>query len=157
MRNINKLKRPIFPDLDITDTNVRVYVLFLQTATAVQKHTEKAFIRQGITAIQFAVLQLIALKGGAVSHVEISQWMQTKENNTTTLIDRMTRNGLVEREDDLVDRRVSLVKMTGKGSQILKRAQSRALQVVNEIISHIPDIESFEKTVRAVRDGAFRS
>lgn len=55
---------------------------------------------------------------GPLSHSTLGQRAGCSAPSTTGLVDRLEKQGLVERVRDLDDRRVVLVQLTGKGEQV---------------------------------------
>ena len=59
------------------------------------------------------------LRHGSLTMGELGQKMYLACSTATDLIDRMERNGLIQRERGTSDRRVIRLKMTDKGSQVI--------------------------------------
>jgi DNA-binding MarR family transcriptional regulator len=139
-------------DFNTKDINTRIMILFLQTSMAVMKDAVRCFQGKGISSNQFVVLQVLALNEGAMSHAEIARWTQTKANNITTMVDRMTKNGFVTREIDARDERLVWVKMTSKGFKTLAKAQPVAEQFVRKIMASVSSPERLENDLKRMRD-----
>ncbi len=61
-------------------------------------------------------------KGKGISQIEISRRLIVTASNMTRLLDRLSREGLIEREAQKGDRRVNLIKISKKGSDLLDAA-----------------------------------
>ncbi|MDP2857907.1 MAG: MarR family transcriptional regulator [Bacillota bacterium] len=59
------------------------------------------------------------LRHGILTMGELGQKMYLACSTATDLIDRMERNGLIQRERDTSDRRVIRLKMTVKGNEVI--------------------------------------
>ncbi len=59
------------------------------------------------------------LRHGSLTMGELGQKMYLACSTATDLIDRMERNGLIQRERDTSDRRVIRLNMTDKGSEVI--------------------------------------
>lgn len=102
----------------------------------------------GLTPVKMNALIIIkhAGPGWGMSQSELSKRMVVTAGNITRLIDRLQKEGLVERTALSNDRRVNLIKVTNKGSNALDRAWPVYIKAVNDMIT-IPRA-SLEGTVK---------
>lgn len=77
----------------------------------------------GLTPAKFNCLMVIKHKGRdtGLSQVEIGTSLIVTASNITRLLDRLGREGLIERTGKEKDRRVNLIKISKKGSSLLDR------------------------------------
>ena len=68
----------------------------------------------GITASQLGVLEALAHLG-PMRHCELAGKLLVSPSNLTTVLDNLERDGLVKRERDQADRRVSMTSLTPAG------------------------------------------
>ena len=97
---------------------------------------------QGITHSQFNVLRI--LKGahpGGYPRYDIISRMVEPAPDVTRLIDRLIRDGLVERYYSEEDRRLSLSRITKKGIALLNKANPKVDKFINEYSSMITKTE----------------
>jgi MarR family transcriptional regulator, 2-MHQ and catechol-resistance regulon repressor len=75
------------------------------------------------------------------------------KQNMTTLIDRLTKDGLVERKNDAADRRIINIMITEKGEGFLEERRLGLKKIVRENLSKLSneDIESLHSAFRAIR------
>lgn len=73
----------------------------------------------GIQASYIAVLYALR-DGGARTSTELRQWSLVGISNMTSIIDRMTRDGLAERFNDPADRRRKPVRLTARGLEVAR-------------------------------------
>jgi DNA-binding MarR family transcriptional regulator len=98
--------------------NIYVAAHFLQSKT------EKLCSKFGITVIQYNVLRI--LKGAYPQghpRCEIISRMIGSSPDITRLIDRLEKQGLVERIRTKEDRRLSVTRITAKGLKLVERIQ----------------------------------
>ncbi|MBA4541434.1 MULTISPECIES: MarR family winged helix-turn-helix transcriptional regulator [Thermoactinomyces] len=96
-----------------------------------------------ITPPQFTAL--IWLKDeGDLTIGELSQKMFLACSTMTDLIDRMEKNGMVERVRDDRDRRVVRIHLLDKGRKIIEEVLETRRQYLSEILSHLSDDEALE-------------
>ena len=80
------------------------------------------------------------------------------KQNMTTLIDRLTKDGLVERKKDASDRRIINVTLTEKGGRFLKERKLGLKKIVRENLSKLgdEDIESLHSAFREIKNIVFK-
>jgi len=78
-----------------------------------------------LTMPQFKLLILIA-SGRGLRVGDLAQRMGVTPPTVTTILDRLVEHGLVRREDDPVDRRLVIAKMTAEGLSLLHRLNVHA-------------------------------
>lgn len=93
-----------------------------------------------LSPVKFNTLMLVKHKGGkeGLSQNEISQHLIVSPSNITRLLDRLTKDGLIERCAHASDRRVNLIKITKKASQILDKAWPSYSQSVKDMTALLP-------------------
>jgi len=91
----------------------------LYTAFAIlRKESDRALSAWRLTVPQASVLALLAEAGRPLPVSRLARLLLQESPSVTSLVDRMCDSGLVERTKDNHDRRVVLVKLTGKGRKM---------------------------------------
>ena len=74
-----------------------------------------------LTPAKLNVLVTIRHQSGkeGISQVDISKWLIVTPSNMTRLLDKMEKEGWVERLAQAGDRRVNIIQITSRGSQLL--------------------------------------
>ncbi|MGD9567740.1 MAG: MarR family winged helix-turn-helix transcriptional regulator [Sedimentibacter sp.] len=75
------------------------------------------FQNTGVTRIQWIALYYIE-KNKIISQRELSNLMNVKDSSAGRLIDRLERDGLVERKRNDSDRRIIYIQLTKKGNEL---------------------------------------
>lgn len=77
-----------------------------------------------LSPVKFNTLMVIKHmgKGPGIRQIDISRQLIVGASNVTRLVDRMIRQGLCHRVPSTRDRRVNLIKITSRGSELLDRA-----------------------------------
>jgi len=86
-------------------------------------------------------------KEKGLSQSELSKKMIVTAGNITRLIDRLQSEKLVERSPLKEDRRVNLLRITNKGSDLLDKAWPVYKRNVDQIVSLIPNLDIVSTTV----------
>ncbi len=108
------------------------YLNLVRTADLLKRSTAEALRPQDLTPAQYNVLRILrgALreaehKARARTCGDIADRLVTYEPDVTRLLDKLVRQGLVERERDEHDRRVVRSRITGKGLDLLAALDDR--------------------------------
>jgi DNA-binding MarR family transcriptional regulator len=97
---------------------------------------------EGVTAYQCEALVFIATAaGGHVTMNDVARNQGVAMSSCTALIDRLQRQGMVERTADPADRRVVRVVPTEQGLRLVDRFRAHKRRVVQETISALSPAE----------------
>ena len=109
-------------DIDsIVETTVYLY-------SESRRVTKRLARRYGLTGPQVTAIKL--LDGiGQLSLSDLSNRMSAKNSTITGLVDRMVRDGLVERRRSEQDRRVVLIELTEKGKSLAPKIPVTAMEL----------------------------
>ena len=99
-----------------------------------------AGVRQGLhqeydtTLPRFDILAQLDRAGEALSMGELSRRLMVTNGNITGLIDRLVRDGLVERQPAPNDRRMQLVRLTDEGKRFFADVAAHHRQWVSDLM-----------------------
>ena len=121
----------------------------------------------GLRFIDFSVLRVLLLSGGALSPSELAEITLRSTGGMTQIIDRLVADGLVGRTPDPADRRKVVVALTPKGRRLVAKAgtayeaeRARVLGPLTDAELHEIDhavrrlLELFETEAAAVQEAA---
>jgi DNA-binding MarR family transcriptional regulator len=102
----------------------------------------------GVTRIQWIALYYLGLYG-EISQCELSNMMNVKDSSVGRLLDRMERDGLVERVRSQEDRRIVLVQLSEKGKAYREELIPLGVAFNNDLVEGISekDLEVFENVL----------
>ena len=128
------------PDLATEPMSVfgRIYRLARVSGDAV----EKAYAAYGIGRAEFDVLATLRRSGEPfeLSPGALAGSMMLSSGGTTARLDRLEKAGLVTRVPSPTDRRGVLVRLTGRGREIIDQAVAAGLAEQARLLSHMsPD------------------
>jgi len=109
-------------------------VLVNRVAKAWREELDRRLRPLGLTRVQWQALLLIARAGGALTQREIAEQLDIGAPATVALVDRMERDGLVERTAVPGDRRRNAVRTTPSSRRLLARIESAAGTLRREIL-----------------------
>jgi len=123
------------------DMTLRIWVLLRQTNISLSKCGEVVLREAGITLNQYYVLLAIKYLKSPATQAEVARWLDRKANSITTIIDRMEKDGLVERTKNPKDRRAIQLLITAKGHDALNKATKPAMIMMKRMMSCLSDDE----------------
>lgn len=97
----------------------------------------------GLTEAQFGVLEVLHHRGPLIQ-VEIAQKLLSSPSNLTLVLDNLERDGLIERERDLRDRRQRNVRLSSKGRRTIRDLFPRHAAGIADVMSALTPAEQEE-------------
>jgi DNA-binding MarR family transcriptional regulator len=114
------------------------YLNLLRTTAVLYAVIERVFKASGLSEPQYNVLRILRGAGGeGLPSTEIASRMITRVPDVTRLVDRLEAAGLVERHRTAEDRRVVLVKVTGKALKALADLDEPLAQTHRRQMAHM--------------------
>ena len=113
---------------------VKAWLLLHQVVNSMEKCEEREFARIGLTFQQFSVLSAIKYLRPPVKQADVAGWLDRNANTITMIVDRMEKDGLVNRSRDLRDRRAQRLALTPKGEQMFRKAVRLSTKLPEEIM-----------------------
>lgn len=118
------------PELD----SIVEAILYLYTES--RRITKDLAARHGVTGPQLAVVKMLE-PVGKLSLSELSWKIRARNSTVTGIIDRMEREGLVERRRSEDDRRVIHITLTRKGQRLATEIPVEPVQIFRQILSEL--------------------
>ena len=109
--------------------------LFFQFSREYEQYMERE-LAPHLTAGQLVVLEFVSGKE-RVKPSDLSPYLKTSAAAVTMLLDRMAKNGLIERVRDENDRRIVWIRLTPKGKSALQRGTSIRERFFQEALASI--------------------
>lgn len=91
----------------------------------------------GVTMSQCSTILAIGKKGAMTMHA-LSEWMNLATSTMTRIVDKLVRDGYIERTQDPQDRRVVRVSLTDKGQQLFQFIKFIYHEYHRKIVESIP-------------------
>ena len=96
-----------------------------------------------ITLPQLLILELLS-RQGASKMTDLAKYMQVTTAASTGIVERLVRQGYVQRAYDQNDRRIVRIKLNAKGTELLKKISQQRTQSVTRIFSQISEDDRAE-------------
>ena len=116
-------------------------VLINRVAKAWREELDRRLRPLGLTRVQWQALLLIARAEGGLTQREIAEHLDIGAPATVALVDRMERDGLVERTAVPGDRRRNAVRTTASSRRLLARIEDAAGTLRREILGGLTRAE----------------
>lgn len=115
---------------------------FLSTLIETSRHL-RHFVDQraqamGLTGAQLRVLARLSRREGA-TQAELAADMEVRPISLSSLIDKLTRQGLVERRGDARDRRINRIHLTDAGRATALKIDGFRESIAGEVLGKVDD------------------
>jgi len=105
------------PEMNDTEEIIRLHWSIL---TAMQLSSRPDWMELDMTMAQIKALFTIS-QGEAVPVNQIAEYLGVGQPTASHLVDKIVRSGLADRSESPTDRRVTLVRLTPKGEDLVRR------------------------------------
>jgi DNA-binding MarR family transcriptional regulator len=122
------------PDLSEHD----LLVALLTLHNALQRRGDSFFQPFGLTDAQFNILNLIALAGGPLDQLALTEHLLVGKSSVSIVLNRMVKAGLIRREEHPRDRRRVVLNLTRTGRELWRKIAPRYQQGVREAFRALP-------------------
>jgi DNA-binding MarR family transcriptional regulator len=125
----------------------------LGAAQGIERQFEEALATIDLSGAKFAALSVLASQGQPISLSELAGKLSCVRSNVTQLVDRMEKEGLVNRVDDPADRRGVQAQVTPAGRERFKAGQKATAVVWDAIAQKLAgvDLQALEAALKALR------
>jgi len=133
------------------------WLLFRLTYNSVEKCQDDLFNKLGLTYQQYVIM-------GAIKHMKtpatpsgIATWIDRNPNTVTLILDRMEKNGLVQRKIYAKDRRKLRLTLTRKGEELHNSATMPSRGLTKKVLSVLTaeELSLFAVLLRKIQDSTF--
>lgn len=121
---------------------VLLYVELVRAHEYLAAESKKLFKKHNTSQVQYNVLRILYFRGReeGLPVTDIRKRLINTLPDVTRIADRMVKAGLVERINDLSDRRVVRIKITEKGEELLLQLDQPVLKLHRKQFRHLsPD------------------
>ena len=122
-------------------------------AHAIERAMGEALEGRGITFRQCQMLGMIAARG-SLTQGQVAELMGVEPSSVARLVDRMCRDGWLERRPDPADRRKNRLVATGKAEPIWEQVRERGLHMRNKALRGFAEgeVDQLKTLLRRLRD-----
>jgi len=145
---------PDLYDLEFSDQALTTYILVRQAWLAINRYAEARVAKVGTTPETFLVLWTCRDYPGPLIPAEIARIAHRENQTIAGLLNRMEKQGLVQRIPKRKGHPFTEVKMTAKGRRLLDAALPVFQSIVSDLIPDMPMQKECQQWHRALRDKA---
>lgn len=122
----------------------------LMSAELLQRLLTQRLHGLGINIARYVVLRTLLEAQGAVTQTHLAEKLHLSESNLSTLVDRMSRDGLISRTRSRLDRRKSQLQLTAAGQELARQGQRVEERQAEELFQSVPaaECESLRASLR---------
>lgn len=110
----------------------------IETSRHLRHFVDQRARRLGLTGAQLRVLSKLSRREGA-TQAELAADMEVRPISLSGLIDKLARQGLVERRDDAMDRRINRIHLTPAGRAMSRRIDGFREEIAGEVLRQLDD------------------
>lgn len=126
------------PDTTHAELEHAAYLALQTLAVRLHDDTEELFKGEGLSVTQFNVLRILRGAGDQpLTCGEIAQRLLNKDPDVTRLLDRLDKQGLVERVRNQHDRRVVLTRLSPQGRALVDRFDAPLAALHRQQFEHL--------------------
>ncbi len=122
---------------------MKSWLLIHQSHNLLNKSENAIFAKLGLTNRKHSVLLAIKNLPDPVTVTDVAQWLDRNPNGISMIIDRMEKDGLVNRVKNMPDRRAVRLTITRKGEELCEEASALTWQLFQNIFSELSEKELF--------------
>jgi DNA-binding MarR family transcriptional regulator len=131
---------------------------FVQACSAIFTGERESWLALELTMPQFKVLMLVVSRHRATIS-QIARLLEAGLPSVTRLIDRLEEQGLIERESDPADRRVTYILPTEAGTGVVEKLISYRREVLTSCLETLEgdELEAVGRGMQLLLEGARRA
>jgi MarR family transcriptional regulator, organic hydroperoxide resistance regulator len=129
------------PDVKADVDQVLEAIIYLSTET--RRVTKELARRANLTGPQLTVVKLLETIGD-LSLSELSDRIRAQNSTVTGIVDRMEREGLVQRVRSTEDRRVIRIRLTAKGAKLAAEVPVEPMEILRGALGGLSGVETRE-------------
>lgn len=118
----------------------RIVEAIIYLYTEARRLTKEQAARHGLTGPQLSVAKILEDLGD-LSLSELSEKINAQNSTVTGIVDRMEREGLVERKRSAEDRRVVHIRLTKKGEGLARSMKFEPFEIFRSAFEHALTLE----------------
>lgn len=141
---------PLAPSLQLDGpARDRFGYLFVTLARGWRRVIDAELARTGLTDATWTPLVHLAIAGDGISQAELAARLCLDASTLVRLVDRLSEQGLLERQPDPNDRRARRLVLTPAGAAEVTKIRNRLLEIESELLADLPD-ETMQVVVNAL-------
>jgi len=121
----------------------------LKSYKLMRKILQEEAVREGLTFNETSLLFFVNANGKA-NVTTLAKYLDVSKSSVVEMIDKLVRNGFLERTKDVKDRRVTYVTITDRGRAVLETVREKYKETINKVLSEVNDVECISRIFNAL-------
>lgn len=117
-----------------TETALKLFIVLSRASKVISEEAHKPIEKYKLNPTEFAVLELLHHKGRQPIQ-KIGQKILLRSGSMTYVVDKLEKNGLLERVSCEVDKRVTYMSITPRGGELMESIFPDHLKNIESIMS----------------------
>jgi len=123
--------------------------MLLKSYKLMRKILQEEAVREGLTFNETSLLFFVNANGKA-NVTTLAKYLDVSKSSVVEMIDKLVRNGFLERTKDVKDRRVTYVTITARGRAVLETVREKYKETINKVLSEVNDVECIMRIFSAL-------
>ena len=123
--------------------------MLLKSYKLMRKILQEEAVREGLTFNETSLLFFVNANGKA-NVTTLAKYLDVSKSSVVEMIDKLVRNGFLERTKDVEDRRVTYVTITDRGRAVLETVREKYKETINKVLSEVNDVECIRRIFNAL-------
>jgi DNA-binding MarR family transcriptional regulator len=123
--------------------------MLLKSYKLMRKILQEEAVREGLTFNETSLLFFVNANGKA-NVTTLAKYLDVSKSSVVEMIDKLVRNGFLERTKDVEDRRVTYVTITDRGRAVLETVREKYKETINKVLSEVNDVECIMRIFNAL-------
>lgn len=156
----NIIRESLSEDIPAGKDSLRLWLRLLNTTSLMQQYVRRKFrVEFNFTLPKFDVLAELSRSEKPQTMSELSRQLMVSNGNATGVIDRLQRDGLVQRLSSADDRRVQYISLTKEGKQAFRKMAVAHEAWITELMSGLrkSEIKQFNEQLRHLKNTILKS
>lgn len=153
-RQAARATAPDAPSTTPRSDALRLWIILSRAHAAVEAHAAAQAARHELTLAEFAILEVLHHRGPMLLG-EVQRRILVTSGGITFLVDRLSKKGLVCRQDCAHDRRARYASLTAKGKQLISRIFPEHAAAIERAVAGLSRAEQIELSEALKRLGLY--
>ncbi|MEO0531579.1 MAG: MarR family transcriptional regulator [Planctomycetota bacterium] len=149
-----ELRRPAEEVGRQLEPEIRTVISVVRTGDGIEHRVARLLREYGLTRSQYNVVRVLRDLNREMTVVELAEHMVHETPAMTGVIDRLERDGFVERKRSVKDRRLVYIKLCRKGATLIRKLDKPVFELHAQLVSRLSVSEQDElrRLLTKVRD-----
>lgn len=126
-----------------------VWELLLKAHKLLRKMLQSEAYKEGLTFNDVSLLYLAKSKG-EVTVTDIANYLDVSKSTVVEMVEKLSSMGLIVKEKGSTDRRLTLIRVTEKGEEVLEKVRERYRAFIEKIIARVGDEDCVRKVTLSI-------